>query len=167
VRGTSCDGLESGATSIARAREVLFASLQLGLTSFGGPIAHLGYFERAYVRQREWLSAEQYGSVVALCQMLPGPASSQVGFLIGLHRAGWLGAFAAWLGFTLPSALLMYGCALLAARAQGPIAQAVVHGLKLVAVAVVAQAVLSMARRLCRDPATIGIALVAPYSCWW
>ncbi len=133
------------------ALEVLFAALRLGLTSFGGPIAHLGYFERAYVRQRGWLSPEHYGALVALCQILPGPTSSQVGFLIGLHRAGWPGALAAWLGFTLPSALFLYGCALLATRVQGPAGLAVVHGLKLVAVAVVAQAVWTMARSLCTD----------------
>lgn len=143
------------------AREVLLASLQLGASSFGGPIAHLGYFERTYVRERRWLSGEEYASLVALCQMLPGPASSQVGFLIGLHRAGWPGALAAWAGFTLPSALLMFACAVGAAQLRGPIAQSVVHGLKLVAVAVVAQAVWSMARRLCADRATAAIALAA------
>ena len=146
---------------VGQAWDVLLASLQLGLTSFGGPIAHLGTFERAYVRQRKWLSGNEYGSLVALCQVLPGPTSSQVGFLIGLHRAGWLGALAAWLGFTLPSALLMAGCAVLAARAQGPLALAVMHGLKLVAVSVVAQAVWSMARKLCPDRATTAIALAA------
>jgi chromate transporter len=150
-----------GERRLGRAWEVLRASLQLGLTSFGGPIAHLGYFERAYVQRREWLTGEQFGNLVALCQILPGPTSSQVGFLIGLRRAGWLGALAAWLGFTLPSALLLVGCAILAARVQGPVAQAVVHGLKLVAVAVVAQAVWSMARKLCPDRATAAIALVA------
>jgi chromate transporter len=143
----------------ARIAEVLTASLLLGLTSFGGPIAHLGYFERAYVRQRKWLTSEEYSGLVALCQMLPGPASSQVGFLIGLHRAGWAGAIAAWLGFTLPSALLLFACAVLSARAQGAWAQAALHGLKLVAVAVVAQAVWSMARRLCPDRATKALAL--------
>ena len=102
-------------------------ALRLGLTSFGGPVAHLGYFERAYVQQRQWLSSEEYGSLVALCQALPGPASSQVGFLIGLHRAGWLGAFAAWLGFTLPSALLLYGGAVISVQAQGPLAKAGLH----------------------------------------
>ncbi|HYC08216.1 MAG TPA: chromate efflux transporter, partial [Steroidobacteraceae bacterium] len=95
-----------------------------------------------------------YGALVALCQILPGPTSSQVGFLIGLHRAGWPGALGAWLGFTLPSALLMYAGAVLSARPEGPLALAVVHGLKLVAVAVVAQAVWTMARRLCTDIAT-------------
>ena len=133
---------------------MLRVALQLGLTSCGGPIAHLGYFERTYVRQRGWLSAEHYGALVALCQILPGPTSSQVGFLIGLHRAGWPGALGAWLGFTLPSALVMYAGAVLSARPEGPLALAVVHGLKLVAVAVVAQAVWTMARRLCTDIAT-------------
>ena len=144
-----------------RAAEVLGVSLQLGLTSFGGPIAHLGYFERAFVRQREWLSAEQYGHLVALCQMLPGPTSSQVNFLVGMQRAGAPGALAAWLGFTLPSALLLYACARLAAHLEGPSALALVHGLQLVAVAVVAQAVWTMARRLCTDGVTWLIALCA------
>jgi len=140
---------------------VLRTSLHLGLTSFGGPLAHLGHFERTYVRRLRWLSGEDYSALVALCQVLPGPSSSQVGFLIGLYRAGWSGALAAWLGFTLPSALLLYGCAVLSAHAQGPIALAVVHGLKLVAVAVVAQALWSMARRLCPDRSTAAVALAA------
>jgi chromate transporter len=150
-----------GADRVKRAWEALLASLQLGLTSFGGPIAHLGYFERAYVQQRKWLTGEEFGNLVALCQILPGPTSSQVGFLIGLRHAGWPGALAAWFGFTLPSALLMVACATVAATVQGPVAQAAVHGLKLVAVAVVAQAAWSMARKLCPDRATAGIALVA------
>jgi chromate transporter len=141
--------------------QVLRTSLRLGLTSFGGPVAHLGYFERTYVRQRQWLNDEEYGSLMTLCQTLPGPASSQLGFLIGLHRAGWLGAFTAWLGFTLPSALLLYGCAVLSKRLQGPFAQAGLHGLKLVAVAVVAQAVWTMARALCPDRVTTALALTA------
>ena len=141
--------------------EVLRVALQLGLTSFGGPLAHLGYFERVYVRRLHWLAAEQYAALVALCQMLPGPTSSQVGFLVGLQRAGWLGALAAWLGFTLPSALLLYACARLSAQVEGPLAGAAVHGLKLVAVAVVAQAVWSMARRLCTDLPTALLAIAA------
>lgn len=141
--------------------EVLRVALRLGLTSFGGPIAHLGYFERVYVREHAWLSAGQYAALVGLCQILPGPTSSQVGFLIGLHRAGWRGALAAWVGFTLPSALLLYACARFSTRVQGPMVDATVHGLKLVAVAVVAQAVWSMARRLCTDAATFLIALSA------
>jgi chromate transporter len=141
--------------------EVFMVALGLGLTSFGGPIAHLGYFERAYVQRRRWLSADDYAGLVALCQMVPGPASSQVGFLIGLRRAGWTGALAAWVGFTLPSALIMFAFAWLAPHFTGPTTQAVLHGLKLVAVAVVAQAVWSMGRKLCPDLPRTGLALLA------
>ena len=143
------------------AGEVLRVTLALGLTSFGGPVAHLGYFERAYVRERHWLSAEEYAGLVALCQMLPGPASSQTGFLVGLRRAGLPGAVAAWIGFTLPSAVLMFAFGLAAPRMRGPALDAVLHGLKLVAVAVVAQAVWSMARALCPDRTRAALALVA------
>ena len=139
--------------------EVLRVSLQLGLTCFGGPIAHLGYFNREYVQKRHWLSAEEYAGLVSLCQLLPGPTSSQVGFLIGLRRAGYLGALAAWIGFTLPSAVLMFGFALLAPRAPGPLMQSVLHGLMLTAVVVVSQAVWSMARTLSPDWPRAGIAL--------
>jgi chromate transporter len=144
-----------------RPLEVFGLALRLGLSSFGGPIAHLGYFERCYVRQRRWLSAADYAGLVALCQMLPGPTSSQVGFLVGLRRAGWCGALAAWLGFTLPSALFLYGCAVLTTRASVAALAPVLHGLKLAAVAVVAQAVWSMARTLCTDRITVAIALLA------
>ncbi len=143
------------------ALEVFAVALRLGLTSFGGPIAHLGYFERAYVERRRWLSAEEYASLVGLCQLLPGPASSQVGFLIGLRRAGWPGAFAAWLGFTLPSAILMALFAGLSPHLSGPDAEALFHGLRLVAVAIVAQAVWSMGRKLCPDVRRTAIALAA------
>lgn len=135
--------------------------MRLGLTSFGGPIAHIGYFERAYVERRRWLSAGQFSALLALCQALPGPASSQLGFLIGLERAGVAGALAAWLGFTLPSALALYALARLAAHVEGPPALAVVHGLQLAAVAVVAQAVWTMARRLLRDAPTVAFAACA------
>jgi chromate transporter len=145
----------------ADAAEVFRAALKLGLTSFGGPIAHIGYFERAYVQQRQWLTGEQYGGLVALCQILPGPTSSQVGFSIGLHRAGWIGALAAWLGFTFPSALLMYFCAVFTANLRGAPVHSLLHGLQLVAVAVVAQAVWNMARTFCRDGITMAIALGA------
>ena len=141
--------------------EVLQASLQLGLTSFGGPIAHLGYFNREYVQKRRWLSAEEYAALVSLCQLLPGPTSSQVGFLIGLRRAGIFGALAAWVGFTLPSAVLMYAFAILAPHSPGPFMQALLHGLMLTAVAVVSQAVWSMARSLCPDWQRAAIALAA------
>jgi chromate transporter len=141
--------------------EVLQASLQLGLTSFGGPIAHLGHFNREYVQKRRWLSAEEYAAFVSLCQLLPGPTSSQVGFLIGLRRAGIFGALAAWVGFTLPSAVLMYAFAILAPHTPGPLMQALLHGLMLTAVAVVSQAVWSMARSLCPDWQRAAIALAA------
>src|SRR5271165_3306564 len=134
--------------------EVFLVALRLGLTSFGGPIAHLGYFERTYVRERKWLTPDEYGGLVALCQMVPGPTSSQVGYLIGLRRAGWA-------GFTLPSALVMFAFALLAPHLEGPTTNAVLHGLKLVAVAVVAQAVWSMARNLCPDRPRAALALLA------
>ena len=141
--------------------EVFWVALRLGLTSFGGPIAHLGYFERTYVRERQWLTSAEYVGLVALCQSLPGPTSSQVGFLIGLRRAGWAGALAAWSGFTLPSALLMYGFAVLMPANPGPWVAAIVHGLMLTAVAVVAQAVWSMARTLCPDWQRATLACVA------
>lgn len=140
---------------------VFRASLRLGLTSFGGPIAHLGYFERTYVQQLRWLTEADYARVVALCQLLPGPSSSQVGFLIGYHHAGWRGALAAWAGFTLPSALLMYAFALYASRSEGPVTRIIVHGLMLAAVPVVAQAVWSMTRSLCPDWPRKAIAILA------
>lgn len=151
----------SAAHSRGSALEVFRVALGLGLTSFGGPIAHLGYFERAYVRKRQWLTADEYAGLMALSQLLPGPTSSQVGFLVGLRRAGWPGAWAAWVGFTAPSALLMLGFALLAPTARGPVFDAIGHGLRLVAVAVVAQAVWSMGRRLCPDRQRAAMALVA------
>ena len=136
--------------------------LKLGLTSFGGPAAHLGYFRNEFVIGRRWLSEEDYADLVALCQFLPGPASSQVGFCLGVLRARALaGGCAAWLGFTLPSALILFACALAATALAGPSAAACIHGLKLVAVAVVAHAVLGMARSLTPDGRRAGIALAA------
>jgi chromate transporter len=132
-------------------REVAAAFLKLGLTSFGGPIAHLGYFHREFVERRRWLDEEHYGHLVALCQFLPGPASSQVGFSMGLIRAGWLGGLVAFLCFTLPSALLLFAFAAVSDRLRSPLGLAAIHGLKLVAVAVVAQGVYAMARRLAPD----------------
>ena len=145
--------------------EVLWIFLRLGLTSFGGPVAHLGYFRAEFVERRRWLDEAAYADVVALCQFLPGPASSQTGISIGILRAGLPGALCAWLGFTAPSAVAMvffaYGVA-----AFGNLADSAwLHGLKIVAVAVVAQAVWGMARNLCpdRERATIaiGAAMVA------
>lgn len=142
-----------------RPLEVLGAFLKLGLTSFGGPIAHLGYFRSEFVERRRWLDETAYADLVALCQFLPGPASSQVGFALGLMRAGPLGGLAAWTGFTLPSALLMFAFAQAAAAFALP--AGLVHGLKLVAVAIVAQAVLGMALSLAPDARRASIAVAA------
>ena len=129
---------------------VFLIFLRLGLTSFGGPVAHLGYFRDEFVVRRRWLSERSYADLVALCQFLPGPASSQVGLALGLSRAGYRGAFAAWAGFTLPSALILILFATSLAF-QGSLHAGVLQGLKVVAVAVVAQAVWGMARTLCPD----------------
>ncbi|NYT72236.1 chromate efflux transporter [Halomonas sp. QX-2] len=149
--------------SQARGRigEVFWVFLALGLTSFGGPVAHLGYFRTAFVERRQWLSEQAYADLVALCQFLPGPASSQVGFALGLLRAGPWGAAMAWLAFTLPSAIILVLFAFGAAVLDGPIASGIIHGLKVVAVAIVAHAVWGMARNLCPDKTRTGIALAA------
>ncbi|MCJ2084275.1 chromate efflux transporter [Methylobacterium sp. J-090] len=150
---------EPGAGSI---REVFLAFLKLGLTAFGGPVAHLGYFREAFVARRRWIDEAGYADLVALCQFLPGPASSQVGFALGILRAGSLwGGLAAFAGFTLPSALILVAVAYGAGSGDGPILSGLLHGLKLVAVAVVAQAVWGMARTLAPDPTRAGIALGA------
>ncbi len=143
--------------------EVFRAFLKLGLSSFGGPIAHLGYFRAEFVERRRWLDERRYAELVALCQFLPGPASSQVGFAIGLERAGWRGALAAWAGFTLPSAIVLVLFALGLARidAANPVLAGVLQALKVVAVAVVAQAVVSMARSLTPDVPRRALALLA------
>ncbi|HJV73444.1 MAG TPA: chromate efflux transporter [Noviherbaspirillum sp.] len=141
---------------------VFLVFLRLGLTSFGGPIAHLGYYRNEFVIRRRWLSEQSYADLVALCQFLPGPASSQVGFSLGVLRGnGLMGGIAAWLGFTLPSAIILFAFALGAAAFTGPVAEGFIHGLKLVAVAVVAQAVWGMARSLTPDRQRAAIALGA------
>ena len=146
-----------------RAGEVFAAFLKLGLTSFGGPVAHLGYFHDEFVVRRRWFDERAYADLVALCQFLPGPASSQVGLSIGLSRAGYLGALAAWTAFTLPSAIAL----VLFAFSVGFLGEALgsgwLHGLKVAAVAVVAQAVLGMARSLTpdRERATLAVAAAA------
>jgi chromate transporter len=137
------------------------AFLKLGLTSFGGPIAHLGYFRREFVERRAWIDEERFGQLLGLCQFLPGPASSQLGFSLGLLRAGWLGALAAFVGFTLPSALLMFAFAISNEFLSEALGGSAVHGLKLVAVAVVAQGVLGMARTLTPDPPRAMMAAVS------
>jgi len=141
--------------------EVFGAFLKLGLTSFGGPIAHLGYFRTEFVERRRWLDDRGYSDLVALCQFLPGPASSQVGMALGLGRAGWSGMLAAWAGFTLPSAIALILFAFGIARYQGVAQSGWVHGLEVVAVAIVAQAVRGMAGSLCPDRPRIAIALLA------
>ncbi|MGH6859653.1 MAG: chromate efflux transporter [Phyllobacterium sp.] len=145
-----------------RLGEVFTVFLKLGLTSFGGPIAHLGYFRDEFVVRRKWLSEAAFADIIALCQFLPGPASSQAGFVLGLTRAGGLsGGIAAWIAFTLPSALLMLLFAYVSTSLAGPGAQGIIHGLKLVAVAVVAQAIWGMAATLTPDRTRMGIALAA------
>jgi chromate transporter len=141
--------------------EVLLAFLKLGVSCFGGPIAHVGYFRDDFVVRRRWLDEQAYADLVALCQFLPGPASSQVGFSIGLMRAGYLGGLAAWTGFTLPSAIILVLFAYGAGALGGPAGTGLLHGLKLVAVAIVAQAVWGMARTLCPDRERASIAVVA------
>lgn len=141
--------------------EVLLAFLKLGFTSFGGPIAHLGYIRDELVLRRKWVDDTIYADLVALCQFLPGPASSQVGFALGLLRGGPMGALAAWIGFTLPSAIFLYLFALWATAFDGPLMTGIVSGLKIVAVAIVAQAVWGMAKNLCPDRERATIALSA------
>jgi len=150
---------EAGEGSVG---EVFAAFLKLGVSSFGGPIAHLGYFRHEFVERRKWLDETAYADIVALCQFLPGPASSQVGFSLGILRGnGLLGGVAAWFAFTMPSALLLFAFAMGAAAFTGPVAEGFLHGLKLVAVAVVAQAIWGMSRSLAPDRTRAGIALAA------
>lgn len=141
--------------------EVLLAFLKLGLTSFGGPVAHLGYFRTEFVERRKWLDDKSYSDLVALCQFLPGPASSQVGMVLGLGRSGWSGALAAWIGFTLPSAIALILFAIGMSHWAGVAQSGAIHGLKVVAVAVVAQAVWGMARSLCPDRPRAAVAIVS------
>src|SRR6202167_4512925 len=141
--------------------EVLLAFAKLGVSCFGGPIAHIGYFREEFVVRRRWIDEHAFADLVALCQFLPGPASSQVGFSIGLMRGGYLGGLAAWIAFTLPSAILLVLFAYGAKALQGPIGTGLLHGLKLVAVAIVAQAVWGMARTLSPDRERASIAVIA------
>ena len=143
------------------ALEVLRVFAKLGVSCFGGPIAHIGYFRQEFVVRRHWLDEQAYADLVALCQFLPGPASSQVGFWLGLMRAGYLGGLAAWVAFTLPSAIALVLFAYGANTIKGQIGSGLLHGLKLVAVAIVAQAVWGMARTLCPDRERASIAVIA------
>jgi chromate transporter len=167
--------MRNEASRLRRVVEVFLVFLRLGCTSFGGPVAHLAFFRTEFVERRRWLDEHSYADLVALCQFLPGPASSQVGMVLGWQRAGWGGLAAAWLGFTLPTAVLMvgfaYGVTQLAALQASPLWLGALHGLKVAAVAVVAQAVWGMARSLCPDAARRGLALVATALAlgvpWW
>ena len=141
--------------------EVLWAFLKLGVTSFGGPVAHLGFFREEFVAKRQWLKERAYADLVALCQFLPGPASSQVGMGVGFSRAGYPGAIAAWIGFTAPSAVALILFALGIANLDMARHGGWLHGLKVVAVAVVAQAVWGMAKSLCPDKIRASVALAA------
>ena len=143
------------------AAEVFAVFTKLGLTSFGGPVAHLGYFRNEFVERRNWLDEETYADLVALCQFLPGPASSQVGISIGLLRAGYLGALAAWTAFTLPSALVLVAFAYGLSAFGNALASGWLHGLKVAAVAVVALAILGMARTLAPDRERASLAVLA------
>ncbi len=140
---------------------VFITFLKLGLTSFGGPIAHIGYFRKELVENQQWTNEHQFSQLLAICQFLPGPASSQLGFALGLMRAGWLGALAAFTAFTLPSVLLLIGFASMLPLLSNAVGIAIIHGLKLVAVAVIADAVFSMAKKLCPDITRRIIALLA------
>ncbi|MEX0385778.1 chromate efflux transporter [Spiribacter onubensis] len=144
-----------------RIGEIFWTFLRLGLIAFGGPVAHLGYFRRWFVEERRWLTDDAYAQSVALCQMLPGPSSSQTGFAIGIHRGGLVGGIAAWVAFTLPSALIMIAIGMGVTTLDGFADAGWLQGLKLAAVAVVANALYGMARQLCPDPPRIGIAVAA------
>ncbi|GIO04140.1 chromate transporter [Brevibacillus reuszeri] len=147
-------------SKLKRLPELFLVSMKLGATSFGGPIAHLGFFHEEYIKRRKWLDEKSYAELVAVCQILPGPASSQVGIGIGIIRGGLLGGIAAWLGFTMPSVLVLV---LFAMFMQGSnIAQAGwIHGLKIVAVAIVAHAVIEMGKKLAPDKKRATIAVLA------
>jgi len=140
---------------------VFLSFLKLGLTSFGGPAAHIGYFRKTFVEEKAWVSESQFGQLLAICQFLPGPASSQLGFAIGLLKAGWLGAIAAFLAFTLPSVAILIGFASALPLLSNTYGEALIHGLKLVACIVVADAVIGMGKKLCPDKQRASIAILA------
>lgn len=146
---------------LLKASSVFLAFLKLGLTAFGGPIAHIGYFRSEFIDKRQWLSEQQFSQLLAVTQFLPGPGSSQMGFAIGLFYAGWLGAIAAFVAFTLPSALLLFAFSTIAHQLNSVVGIAIIDGLKLLAVAVVAHAVISMAQKLTPDWQRIVIALLS------
>jgi len=149
------------AAQTPRVAEVFLAFLRQGLTAFGGPVAHLGYFRREFVERRGWLTEAAFADLLGLAQFLPGPASSQLGMAIGLRRAGYAGMFAAWIGFTLPAAVAMIVLAYLTPQLSQTWGEGWIHGLKVAAAAVVLQALIAMARRLAADPLRAGMAIGA------
>jgi len=153
------DLMDESAPPASRVGEVFGAFLAQGLTAFGGPIAHIGYFRREFVERRAWLTEDAFADLLALAQFLPGPASSQLGMAIGLRRAGYLGLLAAWLGFTLPAGAAMIALGYVAPRIEGGLAEGVLHGLQIAAAAVVLQALVAMARTLAVGPIRAGIAI--------
>ncbi|WP_019529858.1 chromate efflux transporter [Dasania marina] len=152
---------ESLSASQGSVAEVFKTFLILGLTSFGGPVAHIAYFRKELIVRRGWVGEAQFSQLLAICQFIPGPASSQLGFALGLLRAGWLGAVAAFLAFTLPSVLLLLAFVYALPVLSGPVAELAIHGLKLLACVVVADAVLAMAKKLCSDLYRQSLALLA------
>ena len=158
---TDTDANANTNTNKGSVAEVFKTFLTLGLTSFGGPVAHLGYFRKELIERRGWMSESQFSQLLAICQFIPGPASSQLGFALGLLRAGWLGAIAAFLAFTLPSVFLLICFASALPLLSGKVGEAAIHGLKLVACAVVADAVLGMYKKLCPDTQRRSLAIVA------
>jgi len=153
--------MEEAQSTAREARRVLLAFLRQGFTAFGGPVAHIGYFRREFVDRRGWVSEGAFADLLALCQFLPGPASSQLAMAIGLRRAGWLGLIAAWVGFTLPAATIMVALAYAAPLLQASWGGGWIHGLKIAAAAIVAQALVAMARTLARGPIRAGMAIGA------
>ena len=147
-----------------RAWYIFLIFLRLGLTSFGGPVAHIGYFREEFVERRRWLNDQEYSDLVALCQFLPGPASSQVGIAIGLLQQRYLGALAAWLGFTLPSAIALLIFAAGLAHYSDILSQEAIHGLKIITAAVVIQAIWAMSRQFCRNIKCLVIMLLSAIS---
>lgn len=147
--------------------QIFLTFFKLGLTSFGGPIAHLGFFHNEFVTRKKWVNEHEYGDLVALCQLLPGPASSQVGMAIGFYRGGVFGAIVAWIAFTLPSALLLVLFALSVTSFSGFLGSGWLHGLKIAAVAVVAQAVWEMAKKFCSSSGKMLIAFLAATGCFF
>jgi chromate transporter len=158
---TASEARSSTGPNAGEAGAVFLAFLRQGFTAFGGPVAHLGYFQREFVERRGWLGDDAFADLLALCQFLPGPASSQLAMAIGQRRAGWAGLIAAWIGFTLPAALAMIALAYAAPALNAVWGGGWRHGLKIAAAAIVAQALVAMARTLARGPVRAGMAIGA------